>query len=113
MKAAKYFWAHVKVWSPSAKEPSPANFQKWAKDFDLIMRVDGRTKEEIKDLIAWIDQKPESSKGFAWKKVVLSPATLRERWNEGKFADFSKPITDDLPVTLYGLRMPDENGNYA
>jgi hypothetical protein len=116
MKAAKYFWAHVKEWSPSAKEPSPASFQKWAKDFDLIMRIDKRTKDEIKEILAWIDDKKESATGFSWRKVVLSPATLRARWNEGKFADFVKvkpgkerSIYDIIP----NLRIPNENGEYV
>lgn len=116
MKAAKYFWEHVKVWSPSAKEPSPAGFQKWAKDFDLIMRIDERSKDDIKDLIAWIDDKRDDSKKFSWSKVVLSPATLREKWNEGKFSDFVK-IKPEKERSIYdiipNLRMPNENGEYV
>lgn len=115
MKAAKYFWAHVKTWAPSTKEPSPASFQKWAKDFDAIMRIDGRTKDEIKDLLACINDQKESPKGFSWRKNILSPATLRERWNEGKLdglkqePEKERSIYDIIP----NLRMPKENGEYA
>lgn len=89
MMAAKFFWeSYVKEWSPQAKEPTAAGFQAWARDIDLMFRVDKRTPEAFNELLDWIDRQPPSKSGFTWRKNVLSPATLRQRWNEGKFADF-------------------------
>jgi len=91
-KAARFFWeAYVREWAPSAKPPTDAGLQTWARDCDLMFRVDRRSTEEFNALLDWIDQQPPGHKGFTWRKNVLCPATLRARWNEGKFADFLSP----------------------
>lgn len=88
MKAARFFWQYVREWSPSALEPTPAGYQGWARDLDLMFRVDGRSPQAFNELLDWIDQLPAAKSGFTWRKNVLSPGTLRQRWKEGKFADF-------------------------
>lgn len=87
-QAAVFFWEYLKDWAPSAKEPSKSGYQAWAKDFDLILRIDHRTTDEINELLDWINNKKESRDGFSWRKNIHSPRTLREKWNQGKFADF-------------------------
>lgn len=88
LEAAKFFWSYLREWSPSAIEPSPANYQAWAKDIDAMFRIDHRSTRAFNELLDWIDRQPESKSGFSWRKNIHSPASLRQRWREGKFADF-------------------------
>jgi hypothetical protein len=86
MKAARFMWeSYVHVWSPQALTP---NLQTWARDLDLLFRLDGRTPEDFNELLDWIDQRKPGRDGFTWRKNILSPEALRQRWREGKFADF-------------------------
>jgi len=87
-QAARFFWSYVREWSPQAIEPTEAGYQAWARDCDLMFRKDGRSDAAFNELLDWIDSQPVSRNGFTWRKNVLSPGTLRERWKEGKFADF-------------------------
>jgi hypothetical protein len=88
MQAARFMWSYVREWSPSALEPTPAGYQAWARDVDLMFRLDGRTPAAFNELLDWIDSAPVGKSGFTWRKNALCPDTLRARWKEGKFADF-------------------------
>jgi len=88
MESARFFWEYLQEWAPGSREPSKQEYQSWAKHFDLMLRVDKRTPADINDLLDWINRKKESPNGFAWKKVIQSPASLRAKWNERKFVDF-------------------------
>jgi hypothetical protein len=87
-EAALFFWDYLREWAPSAKEPTKQGYQSWAKDFDLILRVDHRSTDDINDLLDWINTRKETPNGFSWRKNIQSPRTLREKWNHGRFADF-------------------------
>lgn len=72
MILARYLFKKMRENNPEAKEP---NFQTWAKDFDLILRIDKRKFEKIQYLI-----------GFAqwhsfWKTAILSPSSLRKNYD--------------------------------
>lgn len=58
---------------PKFKQP---NFQKWAEDMDKMLRLDGRTQEEISALILWVTQ------DMFWSKNVLSAKKLREKFDQ-------------------------------
>lgn len=87
-KGARFFWEYLREWSPSAIEPSEAGYQAWARDIDAMFRIDHRTHTEFNELLDWIDTRKESRDGFSWRKNIHSPGKLRQRWKEGKFADF-------------------------
>ena len=74
-------------WAPSAKPASDAIIQKWATEVDLMQRIDGRSWEDVNNLLNLIEKEKPSRTGFEWKKVILSMGTLRQRWNEGKLED--------------------------
>lgn len=74
-------------WVPSAKPASDAIIQKWATEVDLMQRIEGRSWEDINNLLNLIDKEKPSRSGFEWKKVILSMGALRQRWNEGKLED--------------------------
>ncbi len=88
MKAARFFWEYLTEWAPSALEPSASGYQSWARDLDLMFRVDRRTPDDFNDLLEWIDGQAPDRSGFAWKNVIHSPGTLRKRWAEGKLRGF-------------------------
>ncbi len=57
---------------PDAKKP---NEQSWAKEVDKILRIDGRTSEQIVWLFNW------AQNNDFWVAHVRSPRKLREKWD--------------------------------
>lgn len=51
---------------------------RWARDIDLLIRVDGRKPEQIADVIAWC----QTGAGSWWGPVVMSGKKLREKFDE-------------------------------
>lgn len=62
---------------PNAKvpEPTPDKLRRWAYDIDLMMRIDCRSPNQIRELIDW------SHRDSFWKANILSPGKLREKWD--------------------------------
>jgi uncharacterized protein YdaU (DUF1376 family) len=59
--------------------------RRWDNDVRLMVERDGRTVEQIRDLINEChDMEPQGPSGFTWRNNILSMSTLRQRWNEGK-----------------------------
>lgn len=68
-----YLFNLVKLNNPNAKEP---NIQTWAKDIDLMIRIDNRNPEEIKKIITWCQ------KDQFWHKNILSTDKLRKQYDK-------------------------------
>jgi predicted phage replisome organizer len=66
-----YLWNYIKKNNGQAKEP---NLQKWSKTFDLMIRIDKRTVEDIKKTIVFCQQND------FWYKNILSPDKLRKHY---------------------------------
>lgn len=62
----------------------PANIQAWAKEFDLMIRRDGRPPERIEQVIQWVQSDHGDGKGSwrGWASNILSPGKLRQRYDE-------------------------------
>lgn len=71
-RLAVYLFNYIKKNNPKAREP---NFQKWAKQFDYILRIDKRELEEVKELIKFSQQHE------FWYKNILSPDKLRKQYD--------------------------------
>lgn len=71
-RLASYLFKWIKQNNPKAKEP---NLQKWSKTFDLMMRIDKRSLEEIKQVIQWCQ------KDTFWYKNILSVDKLRKQYD--------------------------------
>lgn len=87
-RLSTYLWNYIKNNNGQAKEP---NMQKWSKSFDLILRLDNRSIEDIKEKIVF------SQKNEFWYKNILSPDKLRKHYEtltlqmkEPKYAKRSK-----------------------
>lgn len=59
--------------NPKHKKP---NLQTWAKDVDRMIRIDGRTPEEIRAVIEWCQQ------DAFWMNNILSTAKLRDQFDQ-------------------------------
>ena len=68
IKASHYLFLKIQENDPRAKQP---DFQKWAIEIDGIIRLDRRTKEELKAVIDWCQ------KDSFWKTNILSAKKLR------------------------------------
>lgn len=59
--------------NPSHKKP---DLQKWASAMDKILRLDGRSAEEVKKVIRW------SQEDSFWQNNILSPVKLRKQFDQ-------------------------------
>lgn len=72
LTCAEYIFAKVLLVNPTAKTP---NWPKWANDIRLLREQDKRSHREICELFKW------ANADSFWRVNVLSPATLRDKWD--------------------------------
>lgn len=72
MKASMFLFEKCKEKNPFIKTP---NFQSWAKDIGLMIRVDGISKAYIMRMIEWA----KNHERF-WSKNILSTSSLRKHF---------------------------------
>ncbi len=60
------------------KQPNKAAFKKWSNDIDLAIRIDGRSKKQLIDVIDWI----HNEEGSFWMSNILSGKKLREKFDQ-------------------------------
>jgi len=93
-RLANYLLNHILKLNPKFKKPLSIDL--WAKDIDLMLRLDKRTVTEVKDCISWI----YSSDGEFWRKVVLSGKKLREKFDQMNIQAISKvPTKQELELS--------------
>ncbi|CDF97888.1 Putative Possible bacteriophage replication protein [Avibacterium paragallinarum JF4211] len=73
MTAAQWIFGLVQKLNPDVKPPS---FDSWANEIRLMRERDKRTHREICGLFQWANQ------DLFWKTNILSPAKLREKWDQ-------------------------------
>jgi len=73
LRLANHLWGLIFNNNPSAKKP---NLNSWPKDFDMILRVDGRDVAGVKNLIEKCQQDD------FWRSNILSPKKLREKYDQ-------------------------------
>jgi len=85
IRLSNFLFNHILKNNPNAKKP---NFQKWAKDFDAILRIDKRPLEKVKEVIKWCHE------DSFWKANILSPGKLRDKFDQllVKSNDASEPV---------------------
>lgn len=72
-KAVRWMFERIREVDATAKEP---NWDVWANDMRLMREQDGRTHREACELFGWANKD-----GF-WRDNILSPAKLREKWQQ-------------------------------
>lgn len=73
IRLSEHLFSRMKINNPTAKVP---NWQVWARNIDLMMRVDNRTEDDIVKVIDWCQ------KDNFWKGNILSTAKLREKYDQ-------------------------------
>ena len=71
-RLASCLWDYIKINNEQAKTP---NLQNWAKQFDLILRIDKRKVDDCKNTIIFCQQDE------FWYKNVLSPDKFRKHFD--------------------------------
>ena len=66
---------HIKNIDPKCKPITPKQNQAWAKDIEMIERIDGRSYQDIEKAIRWI-----KTYGCFWAANVMSGSKLREKF---------------------------------
>lgn len=92
MTAARYLFRKIRENNAAAMEP---NFQKWARAFDAILRIDRRAPELVRRVI------DASQADQFWFRNILSPDALRKHFDKlvvaTAKAPASKPVTPTAP----------------
>ena len=90
---SKKLYQYVLEEKPKTRKP---DFQKWSKDFDLILRRDERSLEDLENVIDWIFNGDSNNSNF-WKKNISSPGALRGTTKNGadKFAEIYSQMEND------------------
>lgn len=93
IKLSKYLFEKMQENNKKAKQP---NFNTWAKSIELMIRLDKRTEDEIKNVINFCQ------KDSFWKTVILSTSKLRDKFDtlwlkmqeppKVKYNNIAKPI---------------------
>lgn len=73
LKAAEWIFHLIRKLNPSFKEPK---IESWANDIRLMRERDNRTHKDICELFQWANQ------DRFWSVNILSPATLRAKWDQ-------------------------------
>lgn len=60
---------------PNRRQATKSHLRQWARDLDLLHRVDKVPQVEIARMIEWVREEQ------FWKSRILSGAKLREKWN--------------------------------
>jgi phage replication O-like protein O len=102
---ALFLLEKIKEWKPNFKEP---NLAQWGRDIDLMLRMDKRTIQEIKDVITWA----QADSSF-WRANVLSAAKLRKQFDQlqGQMQRTEKVKTEKMDPLAW-CQQYWKNGNY-
>lgn len=77
--------------NPDIEKP---NLQRWARDMDLMIRIDKRTPAAIEGKLLGVQDDD------FWHRVILSPSKLRQKWKEGRLAHIKRKVSDDERKTI-------------
>lgn len=72
---AEYLFEEMKKNNPEARNP---DFNKWANDIRLMMEIDKRKEEQVRNMITW------SQSNDFWKGNILSAKKLRDKYDQMK-----------------------------
>lgn len=83
--------SHILANNPNARTPS--NLQKWASDFDKMIRLDKRPVPEIEAVMEF------SQRDSFWKSNILSAGKLRDKYDQLYLKAKAKRASPTTPVT--------------
>lgn len=90
VQLSKHLFSLIQSRNPKAKDP---NHQEWAKHIDLMLRIDGRSEQEIRRAIDWCQ-----ADDF-WFSVILSTKNFRKQYDK-LYAAAQRQKTSGQPKRL-------------
>lgn len=120
---ARQFMASIASWKPDFKQIQPSFANKtestYAKDFDLMLRVDSRKPQRVQEIIRWLPGY-EGYGGFRWRNNILSASKFREQFDKLEIAmgRSSRPQDTlcpdcDRPMSCCSCNEPKEDNDVA
>ncbi|MCP3850629.1 MAG: DUF4373 domain-containing protein [Gammaproteobacteria bacterium] len=91
LRLSQFIFSRIKILSPKAKNP---NFEKWADTIRLLREVDKRDHKEIQDIFIWANE------NSFWQGNILSPTSLREKFDQLEIKKNSESSEDDQPMVI-------------
>ena len=86
---ARSLMASIASWKPDFAEIQPSKAERtatrWAKDVNIMLRVDKRKPDDVQAVIDWLPSH-EGSCGFTWRAQILSGRKLREKFDKLQIA---------------------------
>lgn len=81
LRLATYLFNCIRLNRPEFKQP---DLQAWARHVDLMLRLDKRDPEHVREIIKWCqaDNIPQESTGFCWAVNILSTLKLRKQFDQ-------------------------------
>ncbi|SNR99191.1 hypothetical protein SAMN04488503_2226 [Humidesulfovibrio mexicanus] len=81
LRLATYLYNCIRRNRPEFKQP---DLQAWARHVDLMLRIDKRDPEHIREVIKWAqaDNIPQEGSKFCWAANILSTAKLRAQFDQ-------------------------------
>jgi len=90
---SKELFTHMRNNNPKVKEPC---FQSWAKHIDLMIRIDGKSVEDIREVIDWCQN------DSFWLSNILSTKKLREKFDGLILKKGKQKKTPNREVSIMG-----------
>lgn len=81
LRLATYLLSCIRLNRREFKQP---DLQAWAKHVDLMIRLDKRDPDHIREIIKWCqsDNTPQEGTGFCWAVNILSTQKLRKQFDQ-------------------------------
>lgn len=81
LRLATFLFNCIRKNRPEFKQP---DLQAWAKHVDLMLRIDKREPENVREVIKWAqaDNVPRDGSGFCWAVNILSTLNLRKQFDQ-------------------------------
>ena len=114
LRLATFLFNCIRKNRPEFKQP---DLQTWAKHVDLMLRIDKREPEHVREVIKWAqaDNTPRDGTGFCWAVNILSTLKLRKQFDQlaikmeaaqsGKLGAHGEDLPMDLDSIMERERM--------
>lgn len=81
LRLASHLFDSIRLNRPEFKKP---DLQAWAKHVDLMIRIDKRNPDQIREIIKWAqdDNIPQEGTGFCWAMNILCTQKLRKQFDQ-------------------------------
>lgn len=88
LKLAEFLKSYILEWKHKLSKRTDTS--KWALDIEKLISLDGYTREEINDVMHWVNHQEANEKGFAWRDNILSGRSLRNHFDDlhGRYLTF-------------------------